>query len=68
MDGVIHFWEMLGDQVRDRSPEELESLIEVNYVMHVKSTCSKLQYVPDLISVACPKTELSVSGKFSEIR
>ena len=33
-----------------------------------ESACSKLQYDPDLISVVCPKTELSISGKFWEIR
>ena len=36
--------------------------------MALKSTCTKLQYDPHLISVACPKTELSVSGKFWVIR
>ena len=36
LDQVIHFGETLGDQVNGRSPEKLESLIEVPNVVHVK--------------------------------
>ena len=35
-DQVIHFGETLGDQVKVRSPKNLESLIEVPNVVHVK--------------------------------
>ena len=36
LDGVIHFEEALGDQVKGRSPSKLKSLIEVPNVVHVK--------------------------------
>ena len=36
LDRVIHFGETLGDQVNGRSPKNLESLIEVPNVVHVK--------------------------------
>ena len=36
LDGVIHFGETLGDQVKGRSPRKLESLIEVHSVVHLK--------------------------------
>ena len=36
LDGVFHFGETLGDQVKGRSPEKLKSLIEVPNVAHVK--------------------------------
>ena len=35
-DGVIHFGETLGDQVKGRSPKKLEMLIEVPNVVPVK--------------------------------
>ena len=36
LDRVIHFGELLGDQVKGRSPKKLESLIEVPNVVLVK--------------------------------
>ena len=36
LDRVIHFGETLGDQVVDRSPKKLKSLVEVPNVVHVK--------------------------------
>ena len=36
LDRVIHFGENLVDEIKDRSPKKLKSLIEVNYVVHVK--------------------------------
>ena len=36
IEGVIHFGETLGDQVKGRSPKKLYSLIEVPNVVHVK--------------------------------
>ena len=36
LDRVIHFGEILGDQVKGRSPKKLKSLIEVTYVAHLK--------------------------------
>ena len=56
----MHFGETLGDQVKGCSPKKLKSLIEVPR----ESTCSKLQYDPYLISVACSYTELSISARF----
>ena len=37
IDRVIHFGETLGDQVKGRSPKNLEALIEVPNVVHVKA-------------------------------
>ena len=37
LDRVINFGETLGDQVKGRSPKNLESLIEVPNVVHVKA-------------------------------
>ena len=36
LDQVIHFGKNLGDQVKDRSPKNLESVIEVPNVVHVR--------------------------------
>ena len=36
LDRVIHFGENLVDEIKYRSPKKLKSLIEVNYVVHVK--------------------------------
>ena len=36
LDRVIHFGETLGDQVKGRQPKNLESLIEVPNVVHMK--------------------------------
>ena len=62
LDRVIHFGETLGDQVKGRSPKKLKSLIG-SQCSPRESTCSKLQYNPYLISVACSNTELSISDK-----
>ena len=35
LDRVIHFGETLGDQLTGRSPEKVESFIEVPNVVHV---------------------------------
>ena len=59
LDRVIHFGETLGDQVNDRSPKKLESLIEVPNVVHVK--VHVLSYNMILI-------ELSISVGIWEIR
>ena len=68
LDRVIHFGGTWGDQVKGRSPKKLKSLIEVPKCSPHESTCSKLQYDPYLISVACSYTELSISGKIWAIR
>ena len=36
LDRVIHFGETFGDQVKGRTPKNLESLIEVASVLHMK--------------------------------
>ena len=36
LDRVIHFGETLEDQVKGRSPKNLESLIEVPNIVHLK--------------------------------
>ena len=56
LDQAIHFRETLEDQEKGRSPKKLKPLIEVANVVHIESTCSKLQHDPYLISVACSYT------------
>ena len=36
LDKFIHFEKNMGDQVKDRSPKKLKSLIKVPYVAHLK--------------------------------
>ena len=63
LDRVIHFGETLGDQVKGRSPKKSKIVNSGSQCSPRESTCSKLQYDPDLTSVACSNTELSISEK-----
>ena len=67
LERVIHFGEILGDQVDGHSPKELKSLIVV-LCSAPEYRGSILQYDPNLISVVCSQTELSISGKIWETR
>ena len=54
--------------VKESFTEKLGTVNGVSQVSQRESTCSRLQYVPNLISVACSYTELSISGKIWAIR
>ena len=60
LDRVIHFGETLGEQVKDRSPNRVESLIEVPNVVHVKV------HVPsfNMILSSTPSSVLTLNYRF----
>ena len=60
----MHFWKILGDEVKGRSPKKLRSLIDL--CGEPESTGSKFQCDPSLISVLCSYTELSISDNFGD--
>ena len=63
LDRVVHFGENLGEQVKGRQTRNLKLLIEGSLCNAHESTGSTFEYEPYLFSLACSKTELSVSGK-----
>ena len=62
------FWENFGRSGKGLFTEKAK-IVNRGYLWSAREiTCSKIQYGPHLISVACSQTELSISGKFWEIR
>ena len=68
LDRVIHFCINLGDQVKGRFAKTLKIVDRGSICRASENTGSKPQYEPFLFSVACSKTELSISGKFLRVQ
>ena len=74
VDRLIHFGENLGDQVKDRSPKKLTSLICLPYVVHLQVQVlsfnliliSSLWHVPRLSYPLWGKSGRSGKGAYTE--
>ena len=66
LDRVVHFVENLGEQVKGSSNEKAKIVDRGSLCNAPESKGSKFEYEPNLLSVACSQTKLSVSGKFGD--